>query len=439
MKKLYRILATTAAAGVMTISAQAQSLFADVALEDVSTKSTVTLEGEMRSRQVVVNKAVASQLFRFTNTSKSLKMSLFPGENFTLKRTNLDKFFGEGTKVWSGRIDGFEDGFATLVSDKDRLLGQVQYGGKIFRISPAQSGVHVISEISPESFPEEDPNDFLRIAPPALHPGGPEGLDGYNRFNPPKPLFDGKTGTKQAAARPERIRVMAMFTPTARDEAIAAGTTIRDEALLAMAMANTALVNTGLKIYKLRWAGIVGFGGCTYGPTSSTSTVLNNVTPLAGGADPCVSARAGSFRDARSADLVAVIKGAGGCGLAWFNTGGVGANFGYSVTARACLFQHTFTHELGHNLGLNHDRVNTGSVGSDPTGYNYGMVLANEASPFRTIMGISGCCVRAPVFTGVAGNGRWNGVRTGRALFQTDPAMNRRSLRENWAKIAGFR
>ena len=441
MKKLSKLLVGTIAATSMAGAAQAQSLFQDLALEDVSAKSQVALDGAVRTRQVVLDKAVADQMFSFTEQSKSLQMSLFAGDHFKLTRTNLDRYFGEGLKVWSGRVEGFEDGFATLISDNGRLIGQIQYGSKIYRISPSQSGLHVITEIDALSFPQEEDIDHFDTS--SFEFGSIDGAENLNDDLKSKSVFSRALDfVKKLSSRPDRIKVMVMFTPTAATEATNAGTHIRDEAILAMGMANTALVNTGLTIYKLSYGGTVGFGGCDYPAQSSTSTVLRDVTFQ----NSCVSARAASLRNTRSADLVAVIKGAGGCGTAWYSEGGVTQGSGYSVTARACIGQHTFTHELGHNMGLNHDRVPPGHVGTNQSSYNYGLTHPNEATPFRTIMAYNNnCssmgvfCTRVPIFTGVAANGKWNGVRTGRALYQTDPAISRRSLRENWAAIAAFR
>ena len=419
MKTLSKLILGAAIGLTLPMTAEAQNMFQDMALEDVSVSRAGAIEGRMRSRQVMVNESVARQVFSNTNTSKSFKMSLFAGMTVNLARTNLDRSFGGGTKVWSGRIDGFEDGFATLVSDKGRLIGHIQYGGQVFRISPSDSGIHTISEISADSFPQEEADDYIEV------PASKAPNEGYSIF-----------------AWPSRIRVLAMYTPTARTEALAAGTTIRDEAVLAVAMANTAMVNTGMRAYRFKWAGIRGFGRCAYPNPGSTSTVLQDVT----NPGTCVGGHTATKRDEQSADMVAVIKGAGGCGTAWYNSNGVGANNAFSVTARGCIAQHTFTHELGHNLGLNHDRVAAGHIGTNQTAYNYGMTYPGRATPVRTIMAYNtNCsnmgvfCTRVPVFSNTIKSGKWDGLVMGRGLYLPDPAVSRKKLIQTWRNIAAFR
>jgi len=144
--------------------------------------------------------------------------------------------------------------------------------------------------------------------------------------------------------------------------------------------------------------------------------------------------------------MVATIKGAGGCGVAWYGSNGVGAANAFSVTARGCISQHTFAHELGHNQGLNHARYEVGHLGIHQTLYNYGLAHPTASPPFRTVMAYSNACSavgvscpRAPVFSNAHPMGKWNGTTTGRGMHLTDPALARRKLIETWETMAAFR
>lgn len=424
MRTLTKAVFGTATILGMGATAQAQSLFEDMALEDELISAATSFEGQIRSRQVMVDRKMAGDLFRETALSRSLNVKLMSGVSINLDRTDLDMDFGEGSRSWSGRVRGFEDGFATFVSDRSgRLNGHVQYGGQTFRITPGYAGVHTITEMAPLDVHQEEGEDFIEI-----------------------PAVKAPEGQFSTQAWPPVIDIMVMYTDEAVAEAIAAGTTAKDEAMLAVSMAKTAMVNTGLRTYRFRWRGYRGMGGCGYADPSSTTTLLFNVSPGRADTDACISDHAVAKRDQVGADMVAVVKGSGGCGTAWYSFNGVGSDRTFSVTARPCIGQHTFTHELGHNLGLKHDRVAQNEIGTNQTLFNYGLTFPERATPVRTIMAYNGnCsdqgvfCTRVPVFSNSSPNGMWNGERMGRGLHLTDPALNRKQLMNNWSTIASYR
>ena len=107
-------------------------------------------------------------------------------------------------------------------------------------------------------------------------------------------------------------------------------------------------------------------------------------------------------RNQTNADLVALLRAdptACGqqcaCGIAWFPGGGAmpmpspaTSDTGFSIIAHGCITNLSFHHELGHNMGLNHDRYV-----SDPAGtniYNFGYI--NFAQRVRTIMAYNNYC-----------------------------------------------
>lgn len=80
-------------------------------------------------------------------------------------------------------------------------------------------------------------------------------------------------------------------------------------------------------------------------------------------------------RETLGADLVSIMVGPGnnaGCGLAWilkhFDAGYM-QRWGYSALAYGC--EHALKHEVGHNLGLAHDRETVGDVDDDPGVFPY--------------------------------------------------------------------
>ena len=69
-----------------------------------------------------------------------------------------------------------------------------------------------------------------------------------------------------------------------------------------------------------------------------------------------------ALRNAHGADLVSLfIAGTSLCGIAWLITAQSNAfeAFAFSVVARICVTgNYTFGHEMGRNMGLQHDRAN---------------------------------------------------------------------------------
>ena len=79
------------------------------------------------------------------------------------------------------------------------------------------------------------------------------------------------------------------------------------------------------------------------------------------------------LRDQYAADLVALIteRMDDFCGVAYLSTPASTGLSGFSVTERACLRGGTLTHEIGHNLGGQHDWYNDDRIGAHPYAHGY--------------------------------------------------------------------
>jgi len=108
-------------------------------------------------------------------------------------------------------------------------------------------------------------------------------------------------------------------------------------------------------------------------------------------------------RDRYGADLVALLRpyshdDSDGCGIGWLNGGGgtsltrnfnATAEYGYSAVSDGQDGQwycadHSFAHELGHNMGLAHDVANASDSGAFPYAYGYKRTVGSGG--FSTIM-----------------------------------------------------
>lgn len=414
---IFRLAVTAATLSVFGASvANSQNLFNEPSTNNMPLPARQL--GTLRSRYVEVDQSVMNSAFNTeAQVAGSIKVQLFPDVNITIKPSGAAHPIGEGATSVSGQVEGVRHGYATLVQRQGGVVGHVQMGRQVFTISPQGGGIHTITQ----EVPQQDKGDIAIPAPGSL---------GARPLNQPMP---------SAGSVIPRIRVLVLYTDRAASEASAAGKTIQDEAALAISLANSAYEATAMRPYRLHLAGARPVG-CRYDETSGGySQILYDVTD----ATTCIGRRASIMRDRRQADLVAVLRGNGSyCGVAWVNENPVGRDrTGFSVTSRNCISNQSFSHEVGHNLGLQHDRYVSSGTQSE---FNFGFVALSDR--IRTVMAYnSQCsdqgtsCSRVPVFSNIVRAGYWSGVKVGRSLRQGDAPDNRSMLRQNWHTVAGWR
>lgn len=92
-------------------------------------------------------------------------------------------------------------------------------------------------------------------------------------------------------------------------------------------------------------------------------------------------------RDLYGADVVVLIQNSGNaCGIGYLlSLSSPNAGYGFSVTARNCATgYYSFSHEIGHNMGLHHDPANAGAGAA--YSYSYGHRFGPTGNEYRTIM-----------------------------------------------------
>lgn len=188
------------------------------------------------------------------------------------------------------------------------------------------------------------------------------------------------------ANAPVTIDIMIVYTPAGRQ---AAGSTsaMLDKIAQAIAFANQAYSDSGVYM-QLRLVHTAELR------TNESATFETDLTALTEPNDG-VWDEVHALRDQYKADLVSLMRATsqpvgGGiiCGLAWltasFNP--LYETLGFSVSALNCISYGAFAHELGHNMGLHHDREHDSMTSTPIFPYAYGYRFTTSQGVFRDLM-----------------------------------------------------
>ncbi len=376
---------------------------------------------------------------RFVRVNPVALRALRPGDTFSLALLDdarydwvLDSVSSGpgGATVWSGHLKGFPLGQALiLLNSGDLLTGNVNTGEAVFRLRPIAGGVHLIEELDHSAFPEELPP--LEVPPASL--GEAAALSG---------------GFAPLADDGSQIDVMVLYTPAAR---AAEGGTAQIEALVNQAVAETnqAYQNSGVAPR----LNLVYTGEVAYTESGSSETDLERLQGTSDGYMDDIHA----LRDTYNADVVnLIIDDTQYCGLGYFMDSASPSfeAWAFTVVARDCATgYYSFGHELGHNIGLQHDWYVDDGINQYPHSHGY----VNVSGEWRTIMAYnSECkdangsyCTRLQYFSNpnVTYNGDPMGVPPGTATncvagdlgHPACDAANYQVLNANASTVANFR
>jgi len=323
------------------------------------------------------------------------------------------------TKVWRERLRGEAGSDVTLVLHGTTIVGTIQSNQRLYKIESTGGTLHHLIEIDEEALPPDD-------HPLVVADDGPNAI-------PPTGGISQQTETTAAAAGDSIVDLLVVYTSTAK--AMEGGQAAMDALItLGVDSANQAYSNSQIAM-QLR---LVHTSEVVYSESGNMNTDLTRLQNTTDG----IMDQIHQLRDQHKADLVALIVDNGGnsCGIAYVMTNGPRASFAsyaFSVTARDCIANNTFAHELGHNMGNAHDRT-TGGTGVYPYSYGY----RDEVGKFRTIMAY-GCptvsCPRVKYFSNprLLYNGRPLG--TDHTTNPANSADNARSMNDVRQVVAAWR
>ena len=296
-------------------------------------------------------------------TPQTLVLNLFDDVVFTGIVEHVEPT-ASGHAFW-GSLKGVELGTMSLVVNGEIVVGTVRTPSEVYTIRTAGDGKYVIRQIDESSLPP--PAEPLEVPPssPGIRPKTDDGAD---------PLDDGSV-----------IDVMVVYTPLAKHRH---GGRAGIEALIDLFVTETnqAFANSGVT-HRIR---LVLREEVDY--VEDGSSALGRLRNDSDGSMDHIH----ELRDVYAADLVHLVVGRTGgfyCGIA-ASVGG-DESYGFAITGSSCGGI-TFAHELGHNMGLHHDRY---VVGVPLTGSHYGYVNQRAFEPdapgssrWRTIMAYNDQC-----------------------------------------------
>ena len=250
----------------------------------------------------------------------------------------------------SGRLEGERFGTVTLVVNGDIVAGTVRTLTATYSIRSVGVGVHVVEEVEPPTLDEDD-----AIVPPA------------SAVSPAQPFLPSSASAEEDDG--SEIDVFVFYTNAVRD-ALNGMRSTRAQIDLAVTETNAAYEASGAA-QRIR---LVGAVETRYEDIHPSFTDLDRLRDAGDGYMDEVHL----IRDAYAADLVHLLTEKGGS-RGWLNP--YDDTFGFAQTAVGGkrLPSRVFAHELGHNMGLHHDRYEL--LGMDlnwPTPYSHGYV--NQAA-----------------------------------------------------------
>lgn len=320
-----------------------------------------------------------------TGQAQTMRIGFFDDAALVVEIARVERVSG-GAIAYIGNVAGSALSSVVIVEEAGVVSGNVNIAGKKFQIRNFGDAGHLMREVDVAALPPDHGPSNVTLPRESAKSGEP--ATARKLASPPEVAIS-------AADDGSMIDVMVMYTPAAR---ISQGGTLPMKSLINLGIAetNTAYANSGVtQRVRLVFAGEVNY------------TEADFATDLArlGGTTDGFMDEVHQLRDLYGADVVSLwgnYPPASGCGLAnlMLTELPAFANQAFHVVDRNCATSnYSFAHELGHNMGLQHDIFdgNSGTTvtpegSSTPTAINYAHGYVDVANRFRSVMGISALC-----------------------------------------------
>jgi peptidyl-Asp metalloendopeptidase len=315
-----------------------------------------------------------------------------------------------GSRSFIGYVAGIEQSSVILSVYGEILSGNISLPGAFYQVRYVGEGLHAVYQIDQSAFP-------------------PEGQ--------PIPVYDTKKDSSQNSIPVKgdsgaQIDVMVVYTPAARSTA---GGTAAMQSLVSLAVTET---NTGYSQSGVSQRVRLVYSDEINYTESSWDKDLDRLKSQTDGYMDQVH----GIRDQYGADLVVLItEKTDSCGLGYLmaTLSGDFESKAFCVVARNCATgYYSFAHEMGHNMGSQHDHAQ--NDGSGLYAYSHGYQAPSKA--FRTIMAYDCAGTSCPRINYWSNPGlRWiaTGELMGVAGEGAAAADNHRSLNNSAYTVANFR
>ncbi len=263
------------------------------------------------------------------------------------------------------------DGNIILSVLNNDIQGIITQGHDLYRITTAQNGEYVLTNIDQSKYPEEKCHNILEQDAKS----NKKSENSYDSDDEIKSTIDNTTMLKSAAVYECKIRVLVMYTPAAES----AVSNIRNTIQLAVDETNQSFTNSNVT-YEVE---LVYVEETSYTEVDIDTDLDRFVTDGDGYMD-----EVHDLRDTYSADICVLINDDSyWCGVA--ETIQASEDEAFCVVDYDCATgYYSFGHEIGHLLGCRHDTY----VDNSNTPFAYGHGFVNVADRWRTIMAYNSEC-----------------------------------------------
>ncbi len=400
------------------------------AIKSLPSPTTATLRAPLsreiiRSRPVALDIAMLQKLRTdLIEAPQTIRIAFFDDAAMLVQISHSERV-GRNGIAYIGAVPGTAMSSAVIVEENGVISANINVSGQKYQIRNMGETGHVMRQIDERAFPLDHVVPSASILAGAKPNLAPTPLSSKDRT---PPLAAANTALDDGSI----IDVMVMYTTAAR---ISQGSTAAMNSLvnLAVTETNIAYTNSGVtQRVRLVYTGEVNYTEVDF---------ATDLARLQGTTDGFMD-DVHRLRDLYAADVVSLWGNyTVGCGLSnlMTNESLSFANQAFNVVDRNCATgNYSFAHELGHNMGLQHDIYDgiggttvTPEGSAISTAINYAHGYVDMPNRFRTVMAISAqCdaqvpridCVRIPYFSNPSVS--FSGAATGNASAQEYKALN---------------